>query len=139
VRVRDLTESQWLEVTKASVYLPQDSASCVGRFIALDKLKAIIRRRRRSADQNALLWALYDDVLERGGESLAGWTKEDLHSFFLIEHFGADTIEIYGRKRLKPKHRSSSLTKTEFSDFIDHIVRFMAEHGVVLDLPGDPE
>jgi hypothetical protein len=135
--VRDLTESQWLEVTKASVYLPQDSASCVGCFIALDKLKAIIRRRRRSTDQNALLWALYDDVLERGGESLAGWTKEDLHEFALGEYFGWERHEAFGRVRLKPVRRSSRLTKTEFADFVEAFVRKMAEHGIVLDLPDE--
>jgi hypothetical protein len=40
-------------------------------------------------------------------------------------------------KRVKPKKRSSRLTKQEFSDFVEAFVRQMAEHGIVLTLPED--
>ena len=87
---------------------------------------------RRSVEQNALLWSLYDDILERGGEAMGGWTKDDLHQFFLIEHFGSETRKIFGKRRLVPRRRSSRLSKLEFSAFVDFVVRFMAEQGVVL-------
>lgn len=92
---------------------------------------------RRSQQQNALLWVLYTDILKKGGEVLRGWTKEDLHEMFLIEHFGSHEIRLGKRRRLKPNRRSSKLSKLEFSDFVDFIVRYMAEQGVVLRLPGD--
>lgn len=92
---------------------------------------------KRTVSQNSLLWALYGDILKRGGEAMGGWTKDDLHEFFLINHFGSTVRELFGRKRLKPRRRSSKLSKMEFSDFVESIVRFMAEQGVVLDLPGD--
>lgn len=92
---------------------------------------------KRSNDQNALLWALYDDILKRGGEELGGWERSDLHEFFLGENFGWVLHEGMGAKRKKPARRSSGLTKQEFTDFIDFIVRYMAQRGVVLQLPGD--
>ena len=108
-----------------------------GLFVSLDILRNIIKKARRSTDQNALLWALYTDAKAIGGETLGGWTTEDLHEYMLGEHFGWTVHEALGRKRQKPKHRSSRLTKTEFSDFVEFGVRRFAEHGIVLRLPGE--
>ncbi len=133
----DLTPAQWREIEKASVYLPQDVVGEMGRFIALGKLKNILRKSRRSSDQNSLLWSVYEQIIAKGGEALRGFTKEDLHELFLINFFGSETVELFGRKKLRPLRRSSRLTKAEFADFLDYIVRFMAEHSVVIDMPGD--
>lgn len=128
----DLTPATWREIEKESVLFPT-----MGPHIALGRLRNIIRKSRRTNDQNALLWSLYSDIIALGGESLGGFTKDDLHEFFLIDYFGAETKELFGRKKLKPLHRSSRLTKMEFAEFVEHIVRFMAEKGVVLTLPGE--
>lgn len=108
--------------------LPMDAAWKV--TITEDKPK-------RSDTQNALLWSLYGQILEKGGEAMGGWTKDDLHEFFLIEHFGGEPKKMFERFRIQPNRRSSRLNKIEFAEFTDHIVRFMAERGVVLDMPGD--
>lgn len=131
------TQSQWREIEKASVYLPQDGTRFVGRYIAMGVLKNIFRKSRRTNDQNSLLWAIYDDVLKQGGETLAGWTKDDLHEFALGSYFGWDRYEAFGMKKVKPKKRSSRLTKMEFSAFVEHFVMQMAQHGIYLKLPGD--
>jgi hypothetical protein len=133
----DLTASQWREIEKASVYLPQEGSAGLGRYIGLGVLKNIITKSRRTNDQNALLWSLYEDVLRLGGESLGGWTKDDLHEYCLGEYWGWDEHKAFGRTRLKPKKRSSRLTKMEFSDFVEFIVQRMAGHGIVLELPGE--
>ena len=91
----------------------------------------------RSNQQNRLLWSLYQQVIERGGEAMQGWTKEDLHTFFLIQHFGSEVRELFGRKRHVPLRTSSKLSKQDFTDFVESIVRFMAERGVVLDMPDE--
>jgi hypothetical protein len=131
----DLPQSVWREIEKQSVYLPEQKT--VGRFIGVGTLKTILKKSRRSNDQNALLWSLYEDILKLGGEPLAGFTKDELHEFFLIDYFGSETKELFGRKKLRPLKRSSRLTKMEFSDFVEHIVRKMAEQGIVLKLPGE--
>jgi len=60
----------------------------------------------------------YPAILEGGGEALAGWEAADLHEFFLGEHFGWETLEGLGRKRLRPLRRSAKLSTLEFSDFV---------------------
>lgn len=91
----------------------------------------------RSTQQNRYLFGVvYDTILREGGEAMRGWTRDDLHDFFLIDHFGSEINELFGRKRHKPLRRSSKLSKQEFTDFIAHIQRFMAERGVFIP---DPE
>lgn len=92
---------------------------------------------KRTTDQNALLWSIYTDILDRGGEAMGGWTKDDLHEFFLIDYFGSKHVEVFGRKRLVPLNRSKNLPKPEFAKLVDHIVRFMAMKGVVIEMPED--
>ena len=101
------------------------------------KVEISEQKPRRTNSQNALMWALYGDILERGGPDMAGWDKDDLHRFFCIEHFGSEVKTVFGRSRHVPVRTTSGLNKQEMSDYIDHMVRFMAEHGVVLKLPGD--
>lgn len=131
----DLPASVWREIERQSVYLPQQPG--LGRYIGVGDLKTILRKSKRTNDQNALLWSLYDDVLKRGGEKLGGWTKDDLHEYALGEYFGWTKHEAFGRTRLKPNRRSSRLTKAEFADFVEWFVRLMAEHEIVLELPGE--
>lgn len=131
----DLPQSTWRAIEKESVYLPAGTG--IGRYIGLGALKTILRQSRRSNDQNALLWALYDDVLKQGGETLAGWSKEDLHDFALGSYFGWDRYEAFGMKKVKPKQRSSRLAKSEFANFVEAFVMQMAQHGIMLKLPGD--
>jgi hypothetical protein len=127
----ELTAGQWREI-EAKSFVAQ-----TGRAIVLGELRNIIKRSRRTSEQNKLLWALYGDALEKGGESLGGWTSQDVHEYMLGEFFGWDKRTAFGRTRLKPKKRSSRLTKTQFSEFVEFVVHRFAEYGVVLELPGD--
>ena len=87
---------------------------------------------KRSENQNNYLWGVcYRAVLDSGLRE-AGWTAEDVHEYFLGEHFGWHTIEGLDRKRIKPTRRSSTLNKQEFTDFIAFIQRTMAEKGVYI-------
>lgn len=130
----DLTAGQWREI-EASAGRTADGK----QYILLGVLRSIIKRSRRSLDQNALLWALYSDAIAQGGEMLGGWDTATIHEYMLGEHFGWVTSEALGRKRQTPAHRSSKLTKGEFSDFVAFVVQRFAEHGIVLELPGDSE
>lgn len=137
----DLTNAQWREIEKAgdgyARVCAKEGIFLNFRVVPIPELRAIIKKSRRTNDQNALAWVLYQQILDRGGEAMRGWSTQDLHDFFLIQHFGADTIEAFGMRRLKPKRRSSRLTKSEFSDYLETIVRFMAEQGVQLSLPDE--
>jgi hypothetical protein len=98
---------------------------------------------RRTLSQNAMLWGvIYPQILERAGEQLGGWNAEELHEFMLGMHFGWRRLTVRDEDGTVhalqvPHRRSSRLSTKEFSDYVEFIVRFWAEHGVVLDLPGD--
>jgi hypothetical protein len=93
--------------------------------------------KRRSTDQNSLLWKLYTDVLKQGGEALRGWTVEEIHEYMLGEYHGWEEVTGFGRRKLRPKKRSSRLTTSEFSDYVEFVVMRSAEHGIVLQMPGE--
>lgn len=83
----------------------------------------------RSAQQNKYLWGvIYKTILEAG--QLQGWDADDLHEYLLGEWSGWEVIEGFGRKRMKPIQRSSTLNKEQFSAYVDFIQRKMAEMGI---------
>lgn len=91
-------------------------------------------KRTRSNEQNRYLWGVaYATVLQQ----LPGWDAEDVHEYFLGEWSGWETLEGFGRKRLRPIRRSSRLSTAEFSDFVGFIQRTMAERGVIIPDPGE--
>jgi hypothetical protein len=128
----DLTASQWREIEAACGWTADGKP-----YVLLGQLRTIIKRSRRTLGQNSLLWALYSDAKLIGGELLGGWDTETIHEYMLGEYFGWVTTEALGRKRQTPVKRSSRLTKMEFSDFVEFVVRRFAEHNIVLELPGD--
>ena len=87
----------------------------------------------RTLSQNAYLWGV---VYPRFTEQLEGFTREDVHEYMLGECFGWEELEGFGRKRLKPIQRSSSLSKMEFMDYVAFIQQKGAEMGI--DIP-EPE
>ena len=90
----------------------------------------------RSLEQNAFLWGVcYKTILDHGLRE-QGWQAEDIHEYFLGEHFGWKELRGFDRVRLKPLNRSSKLKTTEFSDFIAYIQQKAAEMGIYIP---DPE
>jgi len=94
-------------------------------------------QRRRSDEQNKFLWGYVYPHILASVPDMAGWTADDLHDFFLIEHFGYEVISGFGRQRIKPLRRSSKLTTGEFADYVAHIQQFMAERGVYIEDPNE--
>ena len=133
----DLTPAQWREIEAASFRVAGNGHDPQRQCIALGVLRNIIKKSRRTNDQNALLWALYSDAMQQGGETLGGWTTEDIHEYMLGEYHGWQVHEAFGQKRKKPAKRSSRLTKQEFGDFLAFVVQRFAEHGIILELPGE--
>ena len=95
------------------------------------------QKRTRTSQQNRYLWGVaYPAIIAGGGEALRGWDAEDLHEYFLGEHFGWETLEGFGRKRVKPLKRSARLSTLEFAAHVEFIQRKAAEFGVYVP---DPE
>jgi hypothetical protein len=95
--------------------------------------------KKRSVSQNNYLWGVvYPTILKGGGETLAGWTADDLHEYFLAGHFGSEVLHFNGRDYERPLKRSSKLTTLEFMDFVAFIQQKMAELGIFIPDP-DPQ
>ena len=93
-------------------------------------------KKPRTNQQNAFLWGVaYPAILEGGGEALSGWTRDDLHEYFLGECFGWETLEGFGRKRTRPLKRSSALTKQEFSEYLTFLESRCMDMGIVIPEP----
>lgn len=94
----------------------------------------------RSLPQNRTLWGIiYPQLLTLGGEALAGTTPEELHDYLLGEHYGWETVTIFGRRKVRPLRRSSKMNKQEFSDHMEFILRFAAERGMYIAMPDEME
>ena len=88
---------------------------------------------KRSDEQNRALWGLaYRIVAERTGQE-----AEDWHEYFLGEWAGWEEYEMFGRKKIRPRRRSSKLTTAEFAEYFDFIQRRAAENGILIPDP-DP-
>ena len=97
-------------------------------------------KKPRTNQQNAYLWGVvYPAGIEGGGEALGGWTRDDLHDYFLGECFGWETLEGFGRKRLRPLKRSSTLNKQEFTDYLMFIEAKCVDMGIVIPQPYEGE
>ena len=93
-------------------------------------------KRPRTDQQNRFLWGVcYPAILEGGGETLAGWTRDDIHEYMVGEWGGWETLQGFGRKRMRPIKRSSKLTKQEFSDYLLFLETRCAEMGIVIPEP----
>lgn len=93
-------------------------------------------RKRRSDEQNRYLWgSVYPQIIEAGGEQLRGWTAEDIHEYLLGEIYGWETLEGFGRKRLRPLRRSSKMTTVEFAEYVAQIQQRMAVLGIYVADP----
>ena len=92
------------------------------------KISVDLNKRKRSESQNSYLWKMYEFILSSGGETLGGWRKEDVHEFMLGEWSGWEITEAFGKKRMRPIKRSSTLSTVEFSEFIAFIQQFCSEN-----------
>jgi hypothetical protein len=92
-----------------------------------------VREAKRTSDQNALMWALLGEIsrAKPGGRSLA---PEVWKCLFMHEAGFKCTFErtLDGKGVVPLGFKSSGLNKAEFSDLIEAIHAFAAEHQIPL-------
>ncbi len=97
----------------------------------------VIRRvaKRRSLEQNAWIWGVaYPLIAKTLGYDYHEY--DDLHYALIAKCFGAHLDERLGTN--VPNARSSQLTTTEFSEYMEWLVRVAAqEWDCVIPLPGE--
>lgn len=97
------------------------------------KLEISQHKAKRSDQQNRALWGVAYKTLR----DLTGNDPDDLHVFFLGEHFGWTTVEVMGAKRRVPLRTSKNLSKTEFAEFYAFIQQRSAENGYYVPDPNE--
>ena len=88
------------------------------------------KKPRTNQQLRYLFGVVYPMVLEAGGEALQGYTREDLHDFFLGEVYGWQELNALGRAQIKPVRRTSKMTKAEFTDFLYSIENKCIDMGI---------
>ena len=78
----------------------------------------------RSLEQNALYWKLVGTVSEATGHD-----KDVLHIYFKRKAFGLVVSDIAGEV-VESIPSSSRVSRGDFSELLDHVQRFIAEHGI---------
>ena len=78
----------------------------------------------RSLEQNAAYWRLVALVANATGHS-----RDTLHTFFKKSAFGV-RIEDIGGQLIEVIPSSASVSRGDFSELIEHVHRFIAEHGI---------
>ena len=75
------------------------------------------------------------DMMINHGKAVVKAAKKAYYEYFLGEIYGWETLQGFGRKRLKPVKRSSRMTKTEFMDYLEQISQRCANMGIVIPEP----
>ena len=99
------------------------------------KWKVTVERyaKKRSDQQNRYLWGVAYKTLQ----DATGQPAEDWHQYMLGEHFGWEEVELFGKKKIRPRGGSSKLSTTEFGDFVDFIQQRAAENGLYIPDPNE--
>lgn len=86
---------------------------------------------RRTDQQNRYLFGVvYAIISQETGNDI-----NDLHEYFLGEFFGWQEHDVMGRKRLRPRERSSKQIKARFSEFLEFIISKAASLGIIVPPP----
>ena len=125
-------------MTQQTFILPQGKDALmafIDRLPMARKWKVVVDlyKKTRSNEQNRYLWGVAYKALE----DATGQPKEDWHDYFLGEHFGWETTELFGKKKLRPLKRSSKLTTSEFCDYVAFIQQRAAENGLYVPDPNE--
>jgi hypothetical protein len=81
-------------------------------------------RKIRSLEQNALYWKLIGRICDATGH-----TKDTLHHFFKRRAFGV-RVEQVGAEVIEVIPSSAGVSKGDFSELLEHVQQFIAEHGI---------
>lgn len=100
--------------------------------IAPDRAVVNIRAANRTSDQNAKMWAMLSDIARAKPQGRVLSTETWKALFMNAAGFSCTFEPTLDGKGVVPLgFKSSRLTKAEFSDLIECIYAFGAEHGIV--------
>lgn len=95
----------------------------------------------RTGLQNRYLWG----VVYKTVEAETGQEADDWHIYFLGEYFGWKEVQMFGRKRMRPRRTTTTneegkadvLTTVQFQDYWCFIQRVCAQKGIYIPDPNE--
>ena len=104
-------------------------ARCIEEIKRSPGMTVTIKETKRSSDQNALMWML----LAALGKDM-GYTSEQLHEVLKVRWLGVSKRIVEGIEIVEPVS-TTTLTKKQFTEYIDKIYELGAIMGIALPVP----
>lgn len=102
----------------------------------LERCPTCHRKMRRSAPQNAMYWALLHEMAGALRPQGKTYSAEQWHTYAKSRWLGCDEMKLPNGKTLLLPHSTAELDVAEFSEYVDKVEAFAADHGVWLaELP----
>lgn len=95
------------------------------------EVEIIVQRKksRRSDPQNKYYWAVVVTECQQGFRELGNdWSKEQVHDFLKTNYNYREVVNESTGEVLRYPLSTARLTKSEFSEMIEKIIRFAAEY-----------
>lgn len=89
-------------------------------------------RKRRSLNQNNLMWMWINDLVEKVSDD-TGHTPQEIHEYFKGQFLTPKIIEVMGQKF--EVRTTTTLTTQEMTDYMNRIYAWACEQGYYLPLP----
>ena len=90
-------------------------------------------RATRSAEQNRLLWALYNDIAEQAVVRGNRFSADCWHEFLCGELLGKTDMRLPNGEIVTRRVSTASLNVEEFSNYVDRVSAWGADQGVVFE------
>lgn len=104
-------------------------ARCIEEIKRSPGMTVTIKETKRGLDQNALMWMLLTVL----GKDM-GYTSEQLHEVLKVRWLGVSKRIVEGIEIVEPVS-TTTLTKKQFTEYIDKIYELGAIMGIVLPNP----
>ena len=87
-----------------------------------------IKEQNRSHEQNALYWSAVHEIADSIFLNGKKFTPQVWHIYFKQRYLPSQIIELPNGQLMEVDPTTTTLTKTEFSDFVTQVLAFQAEN-----------
>lgn len=90
-----------------------------------------IRHSDRTTQQNRFYWALLRDISEQLRPQSKIYDADTWHEYFKTKYLIPKMFKLPNGKLKEVERTTTELTKVEFTDYVEQVLAFATEHGLV--------
>lgn len=90
-----------------------------------------IRQEDRTLAQNRFYWAMLRDIEEQIMPENCKYTADTWHEYFKTRYLPTRMLELPNGMVKEIERTTTELTKKEFGDYVEQVLAFSTEHGLV--------